>query len=33
LGDYILHVDAGWVVAEGAEGVETGHAVSFLQTS
>jgi len=33
LGDYCLHFDAGGVVTEGAEGVETGHAVLVLQTS
>ncbi len=33
LGDDVLHVDAGGVVTEGAEGVEAGHAVLLLQTS
>ena len=33
LGDDVFHVDAGGVVTEGAEGVETGHAFLFLQTS
>jgi hypothetical protein len=33
LGDNILHIDVGGVIAESAEGVETGHAVLVLQTS
>jgi hypothetical protein len=33
LGDYSFQVDAGGVVTEGAEGVETGHAFLVLQTS
>ncbi len=32
LGDDVFHVDAGWVVTEGAEGVKTGHAFGFLQS-
>ena len=32
LGEDVFHVDAGGVVTEGAEGVETGHALRFLQT-
>ena len=33
LGNYSFQVDTGGVVTEGAEGVETGHAVLILQTS